>query len=75
VQITTQNHNFAVVGDSLPGDVEGTHRNLNDGTVEGMRHTRLPILSLQYHPEASPGPHDARGAFQKFVELMQASTQ
>jgi carbamoyl-phosphate synthase small subunit len=51
--------------------VELTHVNLNDGTVEGMRHTRLPIFSVQYHPEASPGPHDSRYLFDRFVALME----
>ena len=70
VAITTQNHNFAVRVDSIPGnDVEVTHRNLNDGTVEGMRHRTLPIVSLQYHPEAAPGPHDARPHFQAFLKI------
>jgi carbamoyl-phosphate synthase small subunit len=71
VAITAQNHNFAVQVETIPGQsVEVTHRNLNDGTCEGMRHRTLPIVSLQYHPEASPGPHDARGLFQTFLELM-----
>jgi carbamoyl-phosphate synthase small subunit len=71
VAITTQNHNFAVRVDSIPGGrIEVTHRNLNDGTVEGMRHKDLPILSLQYHPEAAPGPHDARYFFTRFLELL-----
>ena len=71
VAITTQNHNFAVRVESIPDRrMEVTHTNLNDGTVEGMRHTELPILSLQYHPEAAPGPHDARYFFQRFVDLM-----
>ncbi|MDP3723847.1 MAG: glutamine-hydrolyzing carbamoyl-phosphate synthase small subunit [Candidatus Omnitrophota bacterium] len=71
VEITTQNHNFAVRIDSIAGRaVDVTHKNLNDGTVEGMRHRDLPICSLQYHPEAAPGPHDARKAFQRFVKLM-----
>jgi carbamoyl-phosphate synthase small subunit len=72
VDITTQNHNFAVRVDSIPGrHVEMTHQNLNDGTVEGMRHLELPIVSLQYHPEASPGPHDARYLFQRFLDLIE----
>jgi carbamoyl-phosphate synthase small subunit len=72
VEITTQNHGFAVDIDSIPGgEVELTHVNLNDGTVEGMRHTRLPIFSVQYHPEASPGPHDSRYLFDRFVALME----
>ena len=74
VAITTQNHNFAVHVESIPGrSVEVTHRNLNDGTVEGMRHTELPIVSLQYHPEASPGPHDARYLFQQFLDLAEGA--
>ena len=71
VAITTQNHNFAVRIESIPGrSVDVTHKNLNDGTVEGMRHKELPILSLQYHPEAAPGPHDARHLFKRFVDLL-----
>jgi carbamoyl-phosphate synthase small subunit len=71
VEITTQNHGFAVDIDSIPdGEMELTHVNLNDGTVEGMRHTRLPLFSVQYHPEASPGPHDSRYLFHRFVALM-----
>ena len=72
VEITTQNHGFAVDIDSIPGgDVELTHVNLNDHTVEGMQHTRLPVFSVQYHPEASPGPHDSRYLFHRFVALME----
>lgn len=72
VEITTQNHGFAVDMGSFPSEeVELTHVNLNDGTVEGMRHTRLPLFSVQYHPEASPGPHDSRYLFHRFVALMQ----
>jgi len=70
VEITAQNHGFAVDVDSLGGDVELTHVNLNDRTVEGMAHRKLPIFSVQYHPEASPGPHDARYLFDRFIELM-----
>ncbi|MDR2696842.1 MAG: glutamine-hydrolyzing carbamoyl-phosphate synthase small subunit [Holophagales bacterium] len=70
IEITAQNHGFAVDENSLPNDVEVTHRHLSDGTVEGMRHRKLPVFSLQHHPEASPGPHDARGAFVKFTEIM-----
>jgi len=71
VEITTQNHGFAVDIASIPDkEVELTHINLNDRTVEGMRHKRLPIFSVQYHPEASPGPHDASYLFQRFVDLM-----
>ncbi|MCZ7624996.1 MAG: carbamoyl phosphate synthase small subunit [Candidatus Methylomirabilota bacterium] len=71
VEITTQNHGFAVDIASIPDpEVELTHINLNDHTVEGMRHRRLPIFSVQYHPEASPGPHDASYLFERFVGLM-----
>ena len=70
VEITSQNHGYAVDPESLPGDVEITHVNLNDGTVEGMRHRRGPAFSVQYHPEASPGPHDALYLFQEFARLM-----
>jgi len=71
VEITTHNHGFAVDADSLPPEVEVTHINLNDGTVEGLRHRELPAFSVQYHPEASPGPHDARYLFREFVRLME----
>ncbi len=71
VEITAQNHGFCVDPDSLPAsDVEITHVNLNDHTNEGMRHRSLPLLSVQYHPEASPGPHDARYLFDDFVTMM-----
>jgi carbamoyl-phosphate synthase small subunit len=72
VAITAQNHGFAVDIDSIPkGTVELTHINLNDKTVEGMRHLSLPIFSVQYHPEAGPGPHDANYLFKEFVEMME----
>jgi carbamoyl-phosphate synthase small subunit len=73
VAITSQNHGFAVDADSLPKRIEVTHVNLNDGTVEGMRHTELPIFSVQYHPEAAPGPHDASYLFDQFAELIDGS--
>jgi carbamoyl-phosphate synthase small subunit len=75
VEITSHNHGFAVLADSLPGEVEITHVNLNDRCVEGMRHKTLPIISVQYHPEAAPGPHDAEHHFQRFIELMERSHQ
>jgi len=71
VEITSHNHGFAVEADSLPPELEVTHVNLNDQCVEGMRHTTLPIISVQYHPEAAPGPHDAAHHFQRFIALME----
>ena len=70
VEITAQNHGFAVDADSLKGSAEVTHLNLNDNTVEGLAHRELPIFSVQYHPESSPGPHDANYLFRRFTELM-----
>jgi len=70
VEVTTHNHGFAVDMDSLGPGVELTHVNLNDQTVEGMRHRSLPVFSVQYHPEASPGPHDAHYLFARFKEMM-----
>jgi carbamoyl-phosphate synthase small subunit len=70
IEITAHNHGFAIDGKSLPGDVEITHVNINDDTVAGIRHTRLPVFSVQYHPEAAPGPHDAVHLFDRFIELM-----
>jgi carbamoyl-phosphate synthase small subunit len=70
VEITSQNHGFAVAADSCPPDLEVTHVNLNDGTCEGLRHRGLPVFSVQYHPEAAPGPHDSHYLFRRFVELL-----
>jgi carbamoyl-phosphate synthase small subunit len=73
VEITSHNHGFAVEADSLPAEVEVTHINLNDRCVEGMRHRTLPVVSVQYHPEAAPGPHDAEHHFRRFIALMEQS--
>ena len=71
IEITSQNHGFAVDVDSLAGEsIEITHINLNDHTLEGFRHKELPVYSVQYHPEASPGPHDAGYLFKQFVDMM-----
>jgi carbamoyl-phosphate synthase small subunit len=73
VEITSQNHNYAVDGASLPKGSEITHINLNDGDIEGIRSADLAAFSVQYHPEAGPGPHDARYLFKEFTDLMRAS--
>ena len=70
IEITSQNHGFAVDGSKLPSQLEVTHVNLNDETVEGIKHRSIPAFSVQYHPESSPGPHDSRYLFQQFVDLM-----
>ena len=75
IEITAQNHGFAVDADSLPSDCEVTHLNLNDHTVEGLKHRNLPVYSVQYHPEAGPGPHDASYLFERFVRMMDENRQ
>lgn len=72
VEITAQNHGFCVDPDSLPQDVELTHLNLNDQTLEGFRHRNAPAFSVQYHPEAAPGPHDSHYLFDDFMQMMAA---
>jgi len=76
IEITSQNHGFAVDIDSLgDGEVDITHINLNDNTLEGFRHRRHPLFAVQYHPEAAPGPHDARYLFDEFTRLMKENAQ
>jgi len=71
VYITSQNHGYAIDGNELRDGMEVAHINLNDGTVEGLRHRELPIFSIQYHPEASPGPMDSNYFFEQFVEMIE----
>ncbi|PNG99225.1 Carbamoyl-phosphate synthase small chain, partial [Tetrabaena socialis] len=72
VEISAQNHNFAVDPDTLPAGVEVTHVNLNDGTCAGMVYPAMKAMTIQYHPEASPGPHDADICFEQFIDMMKA---
>ncbi len=70
IHITAQNHGYAIDPDSLSSELEVTHINLNDGTVEGLRHKELPIFSIQYHSEASPGPLDSAYLFERFLDMV-----
>ena len=70
VEITSQNHNYVVAADTIPGGADITHVNLNDGTVEGLKVRGVPAFSVQHHPEAAPGPHDASYLFGAFTDLM-----
>jgi carbamoyl-phosphate synthase small subunit len=78
VEITSQNHGFAIAEEAGRAqgatDLKVTHRNLNDGTVEGLAHASRPVFAVQYHPEGAPGPHDSRYLFRAFVESMDATS-
>jgi len=78
VEITSQNHGFAIAEDegfaAAAPDLRVTHRNLNDGTVEGLAHASRPVFAVQYHPEGAPGPHDSRYLFRQFIEAMDATS-
>ena len=71
IEISAQNHNFAVDPATLPSDVEVTHINLNDGTCAGLLCSSKKAMSIQYHPEASPGPHDADACFEQFINMLE----
>jgi carbamoyl-phosphate synthase small subunit len=71
VHITSQNHGYAIDPDTLPDELEVSHMNLNDGTVEGLRHKELPIFTIQYHSEASPGPRDNTYLFDRFIKVLE----
>jgi len=70
IMITSQNHGYVVTDEGLPEDVSVTHINMNDNTIEGMRHNKYKIYSIQFHPEACPGPYDTDGIFDEFIDTM-----
>ncbi len=74
VYVTAQNHGYAVDADGLPDGLEVSHINLNDNTVEGLRHRDMPIMTIQYHSEASPGPHDSEYLLDRFVVMVREQT-
>jgi len=71
IEISAQNHGFCVTEESLGEDIEITHMNLNDNTIEGIRHKKMPLISVQYHPENAPGPHDSEYIFETFIKMME----
>lgn len=75
IEITSQNHGFSIVENTIPHDVEVTHINLNDNTIEGIKHKKYPIMSVQYHPESSPGPHDSLYLFDEFMKMVRESVK
>jgi carbamoyl-phosphate synthase small subunit len=75
VNITAQNHGYAIDEDTLKGGLEVSHINLNDGTIEGLRHRTMPVISIQYHAEGSPGPQDNTYIFDRFLQMVREETK